>query len=174
MFTVQWFRLGGSVAHYLTRRYVAPINLTIQSSKMIRKYNSIDLDSVLEIWLEASAKAHDFVSADFWESQAENMRNIYIPASEVFVYEIESRIVGFYALYENNLAAIFVLPSFQGKGIGKQLLNHAKAQRAVLSLSVYKENQASYQFYLSQGFTVVGEQLDEHTGHPEYTMRLGT
>ncbi|MGL1040377.1 GNAT family N-acetyltransferase, partial [Vibrio vulnificus] len=28
---------------------------------MIRKYNSHDLDSVLEIWLEASVKAHDFV-----------------------------------------------------------------------------------------------------------------
>ena len=141
---------------------------------MIRKYNSNDLDLVIEIWLEASVKAHNFVSADFWESQVESMRNIYIPASEVFVYEIESNIVGFYALYENNLAAIFVLPAFQGKGIGKQLLSHAKAQRAILSLSVYKENKASYQFYLSQGFRVVSEQLDEHTGHLEFTMRSGT
>ncbi|MGY0564728.1 MAG: N-acetyltransferase [Paraglaciecola chathamensis] len=141
---------------------------------MIRKYNSNDLDLVIEIWLEASVKAHNFVSADFWESQVESMRNIYIPASDVFVYEIESKIVGFYALYENNLAAIFVFPAFQSKGIGKQLLSHAKSQRAVLSLSVYKENQASYQFYLSQGFTVVSEQLEEHTGHPEYTMRSGT
>ncbi|NMT19075.1 GNAT family N-acetyltransferase, partial [Vibrio parahaemolyticus] len=48
-----------------------------------------------------------------------------------------------------------------------------KAQRAVLSLSVYKENQVSYQFYLSQGFKVISEQLDEHTGHPEYTMSSG-
>jgi putative acetyltransferase len=102
------------------------------------------------------------------------MRNIYIPASEVFVYEIESKIVGFYALYENNLAAIFVFSAFQGQGIGKPLLSHAKAQRAILSLSVYKENQASCQFYLSQGFTVVSEQRDEHTGHPEYTMSSGT
>ncbi|EPD5575208.1 N-acetyltransferase [Vibrio parahaemolyticus] len=141
---------------------------------MIRKYNSNDLDLVIEIWLEASVKAHNFVSADFWESQVESMRNIYIPASEVFVYEIESKIVGFYALYENNLAAMFVLPAFQGKGIGKQFLSHAKAQRAILSLSVYKENKASYQFYLSQGFAVVSEQLDEHTGHPEYTMSSGT
>ncbi|ATC59398.1 N-acetyltransferase [Vibrio anguillarum] len=141
---------------------------------MIRKYNSNDLDSVLEIWLEASVKSHDFVPADFWGSQVENMRNIYIPASEVFVYEIESKIVGFYALYESTLAAIFVFPEFQGKGIGKQLLSHAKAQRAILSLSVYKENKASYQFYLSQGFAVVSEQLDEHTGHPEYTMSWGT
>ncbi|EEX92070.1 GCN5-related N-acetyltransferase [Vibrio orientalis CIP 102891 = ATCC 33934] len=133
------------------------------------------MDSVLEIWLNASVKAHDFVSAVFWESQVENMRNIYIPASETYVYEAESKVVGFYALYENSLAAIFVSPEFQGKGkgIGKQLLSHAKAQRAVLSLSVYKENQASYQFYLSQGFQVVSEQLDDHTGHPEYTMSSG-
>lgn len=140
---------------------------------MIRKYSENDMNSVLEIWLNASVKAHDFISAEFWGSQVENMRNIYIPASETCVYEAESRVVGFYALYENNLAAIFVSPELQGKGIGKQLLNHAKAQRRVLSLSVYKENLASYQFYLSQGFKVVSEQLDEHTGHPEYTMSSG-
>lgn len=138
---------------------------------MIRKYNDNDMGSVLEIWLDASVKAHDFISTEFWESQVENMRNIYIPASETYVFVAGSRVVGFYALYENNLAAIFVSPELQGKGIGKYLLNHAKAQRAVLSLSVYKENQASYQFYLSQGFKVVREQLDEHTGHPKYIMK---
>ncbi|QMV14900.1 N-acetyltransferase [Vibrio spartinae] len=141
---------------------------------MIRKYHEEDLDSVLDIWLKASVKAHDFVSAEFWESQVENMRNIYIPASEVCVFETESQVVGFYALYENTLAALFVVPELQGKGIGKQLLNHAKTQRSRLSLSVYQENQASYQFYISQGFHVVSEQFDEHTGHSEYTMRSGT
>ncbi|MBO0215763.1 N-acetyltransferase [Vibrio sp. Vb2880] len=140
---------------------------------MIRKYNENEMDSVLEIWLSASVQAHDFISPEFWESQVENMRNIYIPASETYVYEFESKVVGFYALYENSLAAIFVSPELQGKGIGKQLLSHAKTQRAELSLAVYKENQASYQFYLSQGFKVLSEQLDEHTGHPEYTMSSG-
>lgn len=140
---------------------------------MIRKYNENDVGSVLEIWLNASVRAHDFISAEFWQSQVENMRNIYIPASETYVYESEGGVVGFYALYDNNLAAIFVSPELQGYGIGKQLLSHAKSQRAVLSLSVYKENEASYQFYLSQGFKVVSEQLDEHTGHPEYTMSSG-
>ncbi len=140
---------------------------------MIRKYNENDMDSVLEIWLKASVTAHDFISAEFWESQVENMRSFYIPASETYVYEAESKVVGFYALYENSLAAIFVSPELQGKGIGKQLLSHAKTQRAEVNLSVYKENQASYLFYLSQGFKVVSEQLDEHTGHPEYTMSSG-
>lgn len=140
---------------------------------MIRKYNENDLNSVVEIWLTASVKAHDFVSTEFWKSQVENMRNIYIPASEAYVYEINSEVVGFYALHENRLAAIFVEPDLQGKGIGKQLLNHAKSQRTMLTLSVYKENHASYQFYLSQGFKVNSEQRDEHTGHLEYTMSSG-
>lgn len=140
---------------------------------MIRKFSGSDIDPVLDIWLTASIKAHDFVEASFWESQVENMRNIYIPTSETYVFESDSKVVGFYSLYENNLAAIFVHPEFQGKGIGKQLISHAKKQKVSLTLSVYKENEDSYQFYLSQGFTVISEQTDKHTGHQEYMMRLG-
>ena len=51
---------------------------------------------------------------------------------------------------------------------------HAKRQRAELTLSVYKENEASYRFYLTQGFRVISEQADEHTGHLEYTMSTNT
>lgn len=141
---------------------------------MIRSYHVNDLDAVIEIWLQASIKAHNFVSAEFWQSQVESMRNIYIPAAESYVHQQGSQVVGFYSLYQDQLAAIFVLPEWQGQGIGKQLLDHAKAQRAALTLSVYKQNQASYQFYLSQGFTVVSEQQDEHTGHQEYTMSFVT
>lgn len=139
---------------------------------MIRAFNPSDIDAVLAIWLQASIKAHDFVAADFWVSQVDNMRDIYIPASKTYVYESESEVVGFYALYDNTLAAIFVSPEYQSKGIGKQLINHAKNQCAELTLSVYKENDASFQFYLAQGFSIVSEQADEHTGHQEYSMRV--
>ncbi|MUJ30197.1 N-acetyltransferase [Aliivibrio fischeri] len=141
---------------------------------MIRQYTSQDINSVLDIWLNSSIKAHDFVSAEFWVSQVDNMRDIYIPASKTFVVELDSKIVGFYSLYENMLAAIFVSPECQGKGIGKQLIAHAKEKCPVLDLNVYIENVASYQFYLSQGFTVVGEQVCEHTGRMEYTMSSNT
>lgn len=137
---------------------------------MIRKYVEEDMESLLSIWLTTSIKAHDFVSAEFWQSQVDNMRNIYIPASETYVFEENGEVVGFYCLYQDNLVAIFITPESQGKGIGKQLIAHAKQQRDALSLSVYKENDDSYQFYLTQGFKVVSEQLDEHTGHQEYTM----
>jgi len=137
---------------------------------MIRAYREKDLEAMLSIWLRASAKAHSFVGREYWESQIDNMRTVYIPASENYVYEIDSTIVGFYSLHGDTLAAIFVSPEHQGQGVGTALLDHAKTKRTQLKLTVYKENPASFGFYLSQGFCVVGEQPDEHTGHLEYSM----
>ncbi|OEF01653.1 GNAT family N-acetyltransferase [Vibrio crassostreae 9ZC13] len=139
---------------------------------MIREYNPADIEVVLDIWLTASIKAHDFVAPEFWESQVGNMRDIYIPASITYVYQVDGEVCGFYSFYEGILAAIFVSPQHQGCGVGKQLIQHAKLECPNLSLNVYKENQATIEFYLSQGFSIVSEQTDEHTGHQEYTMHL--
>ncbi|PSU35220.1 GNAT family N-acetyltransferase [Photobacterium lutimaris] len=140
---------------------------------MIRKYREKDIESVLHVWLKTSIKAHNFIPAEFWESELESMRNVYVPASELYVYELDSSVVGFYALKDNELAAIFLLPECQGHGIGKQLLSHAREQREELTLTVYKENKASYDFYLSQGFRVVNEEVGEKTGHLQYIMISG-
>jgi len=56
---------------------------------MVKKFSGSDIDPILDIWLSASIKAHDFIEASFWESQVENMRNIYIPVSETYVFESE-------------------------------------------------------------------------------------
>jgi putative acetyltransferase len=140
---------------------------------MIREYRDKDIERILDIWFLASIKAHDFIESSFWESQIHNMRNLYIPSSDiVYVYEKKSYVVGFYAMYENTLAALFVAPEFQGQGIGKALMHHAKSQKNNLELTVYKENDASCKFYLKEGFKVVSEQVDQHTGHLELLMRF--
>lgn len=104
---------------------------------MIRDYRAADIDQILAIWLSASTKAHGFIESAFWQSKISEMRDVYIPASETIVYEAEGEVVGFYSLYENNLAAIFVAPSSQGKGLGSVLLNDAKNRRESLHLTVY-------------------------------------
>ncbi len=106
---------------------------------MIRDYRAADIDQILAIWLSASIKAHEFIESAFWKSKISEMRDVYIPSSETLVYEAEGAVVGFYSLYENNLAAIFVAPGSQGKGLGSVLLDHAKSRRESLQLAVYKE-----------------------------------
>ena len=141
---------------------------------MIRKFQQSDLDQVIKIWLEASIIAHDFVDSEFWESKVKDMREIYIPSAENYVYEKEGVIKGFISLYNDILAAIFVSLSSQGTGIGKQLMDKAKDVRVHLNLTVYKENKRSIEFYKKCGFKIEREQIDQHTGHPELVMTFSS
>ena len=139
---------------------------------MIREYTKPDIDQILAIWLPSSIEAHNFIKPGFWKSKVNDMRDVYIPASETFVYESDGQIAGFYSLYGNNLAAIFVAPDSQGKGMGMGtvLLDDAKKRRESFQLTVYKENVPSVKFYEKHGFIPLGEQFDEHTGHLEIMM----
>ncbi len=141
---------------------------------MIREFQQVDIDQVITIWLEASIKAHDFVDSKFWESKVNDMRDIYIPSGETYVYEEERIIKGFVSLYNDSIAAIFVSPNFQGAGIGKQLIRKAKDVREELNLTVYKENYSSVEFYKKCGFKIEQEQIDKHTGHPEVVMKFNS
>jgi len=133
-----------------------------------------DIDQVINIWLEASIKAHDFVNGEFWESKVTDMRDIYIPSAENYVYEKEGIIKGFISLHKSTLAAIFVSPDSQSTGIGKCLMAKAKDVRGHLNLTVYKENHKSIEFYRKCGFKIEKEQIDEHTGHPELVMTFSS
>ncbi len=139
---------------------------------MIRKFQQSDIDQVINIWLDASVKAHDFVEKEFWESRVKDMREIYIPSAETYIYEEEYIIKGFVSLYNDTIAAIFVSPAFQGEGIGGKLMKKVKDIRDNLSLTVYKKNIKSIEFYHKCGFKIAREQIDEHTGHPELVMKF--
>ena len=141
---------------------------------MIRAFESSDMDEVLNIWLEASIGAHGFVGKNFWESRVDDMRDKYIPASDTYVFSENGAIKGFFSLYRDSLAAMFVFPDVQGKGIGQQLMNKAKSLRRKMSLTVYRENEKSIQFYRKCGFKLVKERVDEHTGHIEVLMEYSS
>jgi putative acetyltransferase len=67
---------------------------------MIRKFNQSDIEEVINIWLECSYISHDFINRDFWNSQTEDMKKIYIPASETYIFEENEKIIGFISYYE--------------------------------------------------------------------------
>ena len=99
------------------------------------------------------------------------MKEIYLPSSENYVYESDHEIVGFISIYQNIIAALFVAPEHQGKGVGSQLMSSAKDKYNELSLSVYKKNHASISFYKKHGFITVREQIDPHTDQVELFMK---
>lgn len=139
---------------------------------MIRASEESDLDRIIEIWLCASIDAHNFISPAYWEEKIEDLRNVYLPASETFVYEDGETVEGFISMMSNHIAAIFVSPERQGQGIGKSLINFAKFLHPVLTLNVYSRNTGSLHFYKKMGFEACGEKMEEDTGEMETFMKL--
>ena len=131
---------------------------------MIRKFESRDLDAVMQIWLHGNLDAHAFIPADFWTDHFEMVRDI-LPQAELYVHENEAtrQIDGFIGLSESHIEGIFVAKSARSKGIGKALLEYAKSRKPRLTLSVYQKNERAIAFYRREKFVVQSEGIDEDT-----------
>lgn len=73
--------------------------------------------------------------------------------------------VGFLALADCEVHALYLAPHVRGRGLGKRLLDAAKSRRARLELWAFQANAAARRFYAREGFEPVrftnGEGNDE-------------
>ena len=136
---------------------------------MIRRLQNADVDRVMALWLNANLKAHDFVPAAYWRNNFEPVKEM-LPQAEVYVYEVAGEIQGFVGLSGEYIEGIFVSDEVQSQGIGKRLLDHIKAIKDTLYLSVYQKNTRAIRFYQREDFVIQREGLDESTDEKEFTM----
>lgn len=137
---------------------------------MVREFQSGDLERISEIWLEANVSAHGFIPGRYWEGQLEAVRAL-LPQAEVFVFQDEAGVIlGFIGLNGGHIEGIFVRGAARSRGLGRQLLNRAKAAHGRLTLDVYQKNGRAIAFYRREGFRVEGAGTDGNTGEPEYRM----
>ena len=64
---------------------------------MIRKLQKADLNDVANLWLDTNLKAHNFISAEYWNTNFEFVKEM-LPQAEVYVYENDKKIQGFIGL----------------------------------------------------------------------------
>ena len=69
-----------------------------------------------------------------------------------------------------GVAGLFVAKPERSRGVGKQLLDAAKAAHDYLELRVYAENWPAVKFYYREGFTLCSQDVDGSTGADEYLM----
>lgn len=138
---------------------------------MIRKFETRDLDTVMQIWLHGNLDAHAFIAASFWTEHFEMVRDM-LPQAELYVHKNEDnrQIDGFIGLTENHIEGIFVAKAAHSNGIGKALLDHAKSLKPSLTLSVYQKNERALAFYRREQFAVQAEGIDEDTNEAEIQM----
>ena len=101
--------------------------------------------------------------------------------SYIWVSEIDGIVVGFANFSpvnkngETELSAIYLMPEYQGKGIGTALLNqginHLKGVKEIF-INVERDNKIGSAFYQAKGFNVVHEFDEDFEGHLLKTVRM--
>jgi len=140
----------------------------------IRSYRPDDLERVLEIWYAASIDATPFLTAEFLTQERHQIRHVWMPQAESWVWESDGTVVGFIALIGHEVGGIFVHPDYQGRGCGTALMDHALALRGRVGLDVFEENHIGRRFYKRYGFREVGHDVHEGTGHRRLRLEYGT
>ena len=85
---------------------------------MIEKARREHFGRVMEIWLHANIAAHSFIPRFYWEAAFSQVKDA-LPASDVFVYHENDRIMGFIGITGNEyIAGLFVDGNAQSQGIG--------------------------------------------------------
>ncbi|WNI18239.1 GNAT family N-acetyltransferase [Actinacidiphila sp. ITFR-21] len=102
------------------------------------------------------------------------VRDVVLAKATVWVAETADGIVGYAAVEDDLLDALYLLPGTRRQGIGTLLLRRAQAHRpGGLSLFVFQRNTDARAFYTHHGFTVAdtddGSRNMEH--EPDMTMR---
>ena len=131
---------------------------------IIRKYTHTDLFAVLDCWAVSTRIPHPFMSDEFIAKERENIAEHYIPNTKTWVIELNNKISGFISLIENKVVALFLYPDFQGKGLGKALMDKAQEIHGDLAVEVFKSNSNARGFYSHYGFEYSSESFHELTG----------
>ena len=136
---------------------------------MIRELRKADIDIVANIWLDTNITAHYFISAQYWKSNFELVKELLLQAT-VYVYEDNQEILGFIGLNDEYIEGIFVSDEMQSQCIGKILINYVKDKRKKLFLNVYQKNTRAISFYQREDFKIRCSGIDDATGEKDYLM----
>jgi putative acetyltransferase len=137
---------------------------------MIRKHTENDLDEIINIWYNSSTLAHPFLDSTFVEKVKKDMREIYIPNSETWIFEENNSPIGFISMLDNEIGGLFVMPNHHFKGIGTQLVNFVKKLHNELEVEVFEKNLIGRSFYDKYGFKKINQYT--HTETNNEVLRL--
>ena len=77
--------------------------------------------------------------------------------SNLYGVHEDQALMGFIGLKPGWVEKLYILPQHQGRGLGRQLLEFAKARDTELSLWTFERNRLARRFYEASGFTEIEE-----------------
>lgn len=123
----------------------------------VHPVNADDLPRIVDVW-EASIRAEgDVVPEAYIEFFKPIVRDELVRLVELAaVRSGDGAIVGFVAVADRRIEALFVHPAWRRRGIGRRLAEYAVTARAATSVDLDEQNAGGVAFFRSVGFAIVG------------------
>lgn len=125
----------------------------------VRDFTELDFPAVCRIYIDAKRDELQFENREFEITPLDKDAVILaaFKESSVLIFE-DKEVLGFAALYDNQLRAMFVRRDVRGMGVGQALLAAARSGSGrEMVLNVAKSNMGARRFYARNGFVVTGE-----------------
>lgn len=130
----------------------------------IRSYHPDDEDDLVGVWLAATIPGQAFLPEAFWRGQEDDVRRELLPNAETWVVDDDGRLAAFVALIGDLIGGLFTHPEYQGRGMGRALVEHAAARHDPVYVEVFAANSVALAFYGNRGFEDHESHADPDTG----------
>lgn len=105
-------------------------------------------EELSEVWEKAVRSSHHFLTEQDLNYYRSRMKNVYLPAVEIYTIKKQRRIVAFMGLSDEMVEMLFVLPSEKGNGYGSALLDFALSEKHINKIDVNEQNTDALRFIL--------------------------
>ncbi len=123
---------------------------------VVRLAGTSDADAIADVFIPSFGGLTFLPRLHTDEETRDWIREVMLPGHEVWVAEVNDRLVGFAALTEDLLGHMYVHPDAQGRGIGTALFEVVKRERPDgFRLWVFQRNNGARRFYERHGCRVV-------------------
>jgi ribosomal protein S18 acetylase RimI-like enzyme len=124
---------------------------------VIRRAEPADADAVAEVYLASFHATYTFPLAHSDDQVREWVHDVLVTRGDTWVATDARRVVGMMVVRPDDLDQLYVAPDRLGSGIGRRLLDQAKAiSPAGLTLYTFQVNERARRFYERNGFVEAG------------------
>lgn len=131
-----------------------------------------ELDALTVLWEESVRATHHFLAAGDIEFFRPQVRTEALPRADLWIIRGASgRFEAFMGIEGKKIEMLFVAPAMRGRGLGRQLTEHA-LELGARQVDVNEQNNAAAEFYLRRGFSVVLRDEFDPLGKPYPILHL--
>jgi ribosomal protein S18 acetylase RimI-like enzyme len=128
-----------------------------QNNIKIIEFEPIYSEDTVRMWRQSKERAIGRKEIHSFEEQVFFLNHILKKDNKIYIGIHNNKVVGMIAFNENEINQLYIHMDYQGKGLGRKLLELAKANsKGRLTLYTFEINHKAQRFYENSGFKIIG------------------